>query len=260
MPAAGEATLAVVAGEIRFGASPVACDEATTINTDTITVTGAAGTVETLVVDQSAGALAPGASEEGNIPEIEIAVNLGDTADKAVFVGTDGDDTLVAGANGVSLNPDGDLDVTFAPLPASLELRGGGGVNVLTGRGGAGAGLAYTGALTLIGGDLGDELDGGNGDDVIVGGAGDDTVMGFAGDDSVSGGGGDDKLVGSDGNDTIVGGAGADSMNGGFGNDVLEADDDEADAQIHGGPGADTAYVDAGVDPATIAVETVVPR
>jgi hypothetical protein len=49
-------------------------------------------------------------------------------------------------------------------------------------------------------------------------------------------------------------------MNGGFDNDVIEADDDEADMQIHGGPGADTAYVDAGVDPATIAVETVIPR
>jgi hypothetical protein len=41
---------------------------------------------------------------------------------------------------------------------------------------------------------------------------------------------------------------------------VLKADDDEADTQIHGGSGADTAYVDAGLDPGTIAVETVIPR
>jgi len=71
--------------------------------------------------------------------------------------------------------------------------------------------------------------------------------------------GGDATLV-------VVGGAlhfGAspvDTLTGGFDNDVLEADDDEPDAQIHGGPGTDTAYIDAGVDPATIAVETVIPR
>lgn len=46
-------------------------------------------------------------------------------------------------------------------------------------------------------------------------------------------------------------------MNGGFDDDVLNADDDdEADVQIHGGPG--TAYYDAGIDPATIAVESPV--
>jgi hypothetical protein len=67
-------------------------------------------------------------------------------------------------------------------------------------------------------------------------------------------------MTGSDGNDTIVGGPGIDMLTGGFDNDIIEADDDAADTQIHGGPGADTAYVDAGVDPATIAVETVIPR
>jgi Ca2+-binding RTX toxin-like protein len=76
----------------------------------------------------------------------------------------------------------------------------------------------------------------------------------------MTGGAGNDALTGSDGGDTIVGGAGADSMLGGFDNDVIEAYDDEADTQIHGGAGADTAYVDAGVDPATIAVETAIPR
>jgi Ca2+-binding RTX toxin-like protein len=261
MPAAGEATLAVVAGEIRFGATPVVCGEATTINTDTVVVSGAAGTAERLVVDQSAGVLGPGATEEGNLPEIELALELGDAADEAVFTGTDADDTMAAGLNGVSLNADGDVDVTFAaPLPGEIELRGLGGLNVLSGRGGFGAGLAYAGILTLVAGEGGDELNGGNGNDVIVGGAGNDTVSGFAGNDSISGGAGNDKLNGSDGNDTIVGGAGADTMNGGVGGDVLEADDDEADTQIHGGSGADTAYVDAGLDPGTIAVETVIPR
>jgi len=56
-------------------------------------------------------------------------------------------------------------------------------------------------------------------------------------------------MTGSDGDDMLVGGSGADTLNGGFGTDVLEADDDEADVQIHGGPGSDTAYYDTGVDP-----------
>ena len=260
MPAGGTATLAVVGGEIRFGETPVACGVATTSNTDSVEILGVTGTAEHLTLDQSAGLLAPGATGESNSPEIEVVASLGDAADELVVIGTSGNDTFAAGLSGVSLNSDGDVDVTFDTLPGQIEFQGHGGVNFLTGRGGFGAGLAYAGILTLVGGDLGDELNGGNGNDVIVGGAGNDVVSGYAGNDQISGGGGNDTLTGSDGNDTIVGGAGIDTLTGGFGDDVLEADDDEADTQIHGGPGTDTAYVDAGVDPATIAVETVIPR
>ncbi|HXV33383.1 MAG TPA: calcium-binding protein, partial [Gaiellaceae bacterium] len=260
MPAAGEATLAVVGGEIRFGATPIPCGTATTLNTDSIAIGGAPGTAERLVVDQSAGLLAPGAAGEGNDPEIELALALGGADDEVVFVGTAAGDTMAAGLNGVSLNGDGDVDVTFDVLPGRIELRGEGGANFLSGRGGFGAGLAYLGILTLVGGDLADELNGGNGNDVIQGGGGADAISGYAGNDQIDGGAGDDTITGSDGDDSIVGGAGADAMSGGFGNDVLEADDDEADVQIHGGPGSDTAYYDAGVDPATIAVENPIPR
>jgi len=260
MPTSGTATVAVVGSEIRFGETPVACGLATSTNTDSVEILGVTGAAEHLTLDQSAGLLAPGATGESNNPEIELSLRLGDAADELIVVGTAGNDTFAAGLNGVSLNNDGDVDVTFDTLPGEIELQASGGVNFLTGRGGFGAGLAYAGVLTLIGGDLGDELNGGNGNDVIVGGAGNDMVSGYAGADQISGGGGNDTLTGSDGNDAIVGGAGVDALTGGFDNDVIEADDDEADAQIHGGPGADTAYVDAGVDPATIAVETVIPR
>ena len=260
MPTSGTATLAVVGGEIRFGETPVACGSATTTNTDSVEILGVTGAAEHLTLDQSAGLLAPGATGESNSPEIEVAASLGDATDELIVIGTAGNDTFAAGLNGVSLNSDGDVDVTFTTLPGQIDFEGRGGVNFLTGRGGFGAGLAYAGILTLIGGDLGDELNGGNGNDVIVGGAGNDVVSGYAGHDQISGGGGNDTLTGSDGNDTIVGGAGVDTLTGGFDNDVIEADDDQADAQIHGGPGSDTAYVDAGVDPATIAVETVIPR
>ena len=260
MPTSGTATLAVVGGEIRFGETPVACGVATTTNTDSVEILGVSGAAEHLTLDQSAGLLAPGATGESNTPEIELSLKLGDAADELIVVGTAANDTFAAGLSGVSLNSDGDVDITFDVLPGEIDFSGGGGVNFLTGRGGFGAGLAYAGVLTLIGGDLGDELNGGNGNDVIVGGAGNDVINGNAGNDQISGGGGNDSIAGGDGNDTIVGGAGIDTLNGGFDNDVLEADDDEADAQIHGGPGTDTAYIDAGVDPATIAVETVIPR
>ena len=260
MPTSGTATLAVVGGEIRFGATPVACGIATTTNTDSVEILGVTGAAEHLTLDQSAGLLAPGATGESNSPEIEVSAKLGDASDELIVVGTAANDTFAAGLSGVSLNSDGDVDVTFDTLPGQIDFLGGGGVNFLTGRGGFGAGLAYAGVLTLIGGDLGDELNGGNGHDVIVGGAANDVINGNAGNDQISGGGGNDSIAGGDGNDTIVGGAGVDTLNGGNNNDVLEADDDEADAQIHGGAGADTAYIDAGVDPATIAVETVIPR
>ena len=51
--AAGQqATLSVIGGAIHFGATPVACGAATTTNTDTISITGATGSNETLTLDQ----------------------------------------------------------------------------------------------------------------------------------------------------------------------------------------------------------------
>ena len=260
MPTGGTATLAVVGGQIRFGTAPVACGTATTANTDSITVNGPAGTTERLVLDQSQGAFAPGEAAEGNTPEIEMTLALGDAADEIVVLGTAGNDTIAAGANGLSLNNDGDVDVSLSPFPDVLELHGLGGVNFLSGRGGFGAGLAFPRRLVFHAGPNGDEMNGAGLDDVFFGGAGNDLVFAFGGNDQLFGGAGNDSLSGSDGNDTIVGGAGADDLLGGFDDDTLEADDDEADVQIHGGPGIDTAYVDDGLDPATIAVETRIPR
>ena len=53
----------------------------------------------------------------------------------------------------------------------------------------------------------------------------------------------------------MIGGAGVDSLIGGDGDDILRGDDDEADANLNGGPGNDTAYYDLGVDPTPVAVE-----
>jgi hypothetical protein len=52
-------------------------------------------------------------------------------------LGTPGDDAIFVGQHGVALNADGDVDVTFAPLPAGLEIRGGG-CNSISGQGSQG--------------------------------------------------------------------------------------------------------------------------
>ena len=81
-------------------------------------------------------------------------VNLGDAVDEVVVLGRVDDDAIFVGQNGVALNADGDVDVTFVPLPAALEVRGGGAT--ITGGGSQGAGARFLGELLLFGGDLGD--------------------------------------------------------------------------------------------------------
>ena len=251
----------MVGGAIHFGASPTACSTATTANTDTINITGAAGSVEQLTIDQTGGGLAPGGTAETTgTSEIEVAVNLGDASDMVVVRGRTLADTLAVGTKGVSLNNDADVDITFTPLPSSIELVGGGGGDVLSGRGGFGAGQVFLGRVTLRAGDGGDSLSGGDLDDVLVGGAGTDTITGGLGNDQLDGQGGADTLSGNDGNDTIVGGAGADSLIGAGGNDTLDARDGAADTQISGAAGVDTAYTDAGLDPSPVGVEIHLPQ
>jgi Ca2+-binding RTX toxin-like protein len=259
MTAGSQGTLGVVAGAIHFGAGG-ACGAATTANTDSITIVAGAGSQEHVTIDQTGGAFAPGATGESNAPEIEIALNLGDATDEVVILGTSGNDAISAGQNGVSLNADGDVDVTFAPLPATLEIRGGGGTNSITGQGGQGAGGRFAGQLLLYAGDQGDTLDGGDGDDQLHGGAGADVLAGRSGADVLLGAGGNDVLAGNDGNDELTGGAGADSFAGSSGDDVFHATDAEADAQLNGGPGTDTAFYDGALDPTPVAVENRVPQ
>jgi len=256
----GQATLVVAGGEIRFGATPSACGAATTSNTDSITITGAGGSSETVTIDQSGGAFAPGATGETGTAEIEIAVNLGDATDAVTILGTSGDDAIAVGTNGVALNADGDVDVTFSPLPSTLEVRGGGGRNTISGQGGQGAGARFLGRLQLHAGDGGDSLTGGDGDDELYGGAGADVLEGRLGSDLLVGGAGNDSLAGADGNDTLLGGTGSDGLIAGAGDDVLDAVDGEADSNLNGGPGVDTARYDAGIDPAPVAVENHLPE
>jgi Ca2+-binding RTX toxin-like protein len=261
MVAGSQATLRVAgAGEIQFGSDLGPCGAATTANTNSITIVGATGSTENVTIDQSGGAFVPGTTAEAGASEIEIAVDLGDTTDQVVVLGTAGNDAIFVGQNGVALNADGDVDVTFAPLTASLEIRGSGGQNTITGQGGQGTGGRFSGKLVLFGGDLGDTLTGGDGADELYGGAGADVLEGRLGSDVLSGAGGGDALAGNDGNDELTGGAGADSFIGSGGSDVFFAVDGVADTLLSGGPETDTAYYDAGLDPTPLAVENRVPQ
>ena len=111
----GQATLVVVGGALHFGATPVACGAATTTNTDSITINGAAGSNETLTLDHRGGVFGPGFTSEFNVPEIEITTSLGDTTDRVVVYATEGNDSMSPGQLGMALNGDGDVDVLFSP-------------------------------------------------------------------------------------------------------------------------------------------------
>ena len=261
MAAGSQGTLIVAgAGEIHFGAVPSPCGAATTANTNSITIVGGSGSSEHVTIDQTGGSFAPGATAETGASEIEIAINLGDATDQVVVLGTAGDDAISVGQNGVALNADGDLDVTFSPLPAVLEIRGGGGRNTITGQGAQGTGARFLGKLLLFGGDLGDTLTGGDGADELNGGAGADVLEGRLGADVLRGADGGDTLAGNDGNDELTGGAGVDSFAGSAGDDVFFAVDGTADSLLNGGSGVDTAHYDAAVDPTPLAVENRVPQ
>ncbi|MBA2741223.1 MAG: hypothetical protein H0U46_04345 [Actinobacteria bacterium] len=209
----------------------------------------------------AAGAFAPGvAVEPTGTSEIEIATTLGDATDIVIVRGTTGDDTIRIGSNGVGLNADDDVDVTFSPLPVQIEVYGLGGANLLSARGGAGSGTVYLGKAVLrAGNDPGNVLAGGNGNDDLHGGASGDRLEGRDGNDWLSGGGGNDQLLGSGGNDTMIGGAGSDEFLGSAGDDTMYADDDEFDSYINGGPGVDTGYYDSGIDPVPTATENRIP-
>jgi hypothetical protein len=126
---------------------------------ESIDVLGTTGGVERITLDLTGGVFGPGFTVEGNVPEIEIAMALGSGADRVVVIGTNRNDSIAMGLNGLSLNAGGGVDVTFSVLPAALEIQGLDGVDFLTGRDGFGARLACAGSLTLRAGNLGDVAD-----------------------------------------------------------------------------------------------------
>jgi Ca2+-binding RTX toxin-like protein len=141
----------------------------------------------------------------------------------------------------------GGRNITFTDLETA-RLTGGNGDTVLDA-------AAFTGPLTL---------DGGNGKDTLIGGSGDDILLGVAGGDSLDGRGGNDQLfsgnsgttmIGGLGNDSLNGGNGPDQMDGGDGNDLLSGgngtdliDGGTGNDTFIGGIGNDTALGGPGID------------
>ena len=226
------------AGRIMLGAA--ACGAATTSNTDLIVVTGNTA-AESITLDLSGGAFAPGLTVEGSgTSEIEFTVDLGSgVQDRITITGGPGNEAIVLGTLGIDLNADADVDVT----PTGVELgtvSGSGGADTVSGAGDATTGAASALQLTLNGDSGVDNLTGGDGDDTIAGGTGNNTLAGGAGDDAITGGGDDD---------TLTGGPGSDTLTAGLGNDVI----DEGAAAS----GADTIAGGSGIDRVTYAQRAV---
>jgi Bacterial Ig domain/RTX calcium-binding nonapeptide repeat (4 copies) len=106
--------------------------------------------------------------------------------------------------------------------------------------------LIVSGAGTLTGTSVSDQIAGGGGNDTINGLGGYDWLQGGAGNDIIEGGDGGDIIEGGDDNDWLSGGAGFDMVDGGAGNDSLYGGGDED--SLDGGTGADTLYGGAGND------------
>lgn len=112
--------------------------------------------------------------------------------------------------------------------------------------------ISYTGtsgADTVIGNNLdnqifgeggNDYIDGGAGNDFLFGGDGNDIIFGGAGDDIIDLGNGNDIAFGGDGIDNIYGGDGNDTIFGGAGDDYIYGDD--GDDVLSGGAGADIIF------------------
>ncbi|WP_226577435.1 choice-of-anchor I family protein [Acuticoccus sediminis] len=170
-----------------------------------------------------------------------------------VVVGTDGDDTLQARADGGRVDGLGGDDIITGSR-ADDRLFGGTGTDTVNGMGGddvivivdgiadGGAGadrvVGGNGDNVLHGGGGSDELEGRRGNDVLFGDDGRDTVLGQGGDDVIRGGNGRDELSGGAGDDTVVGNAGDDVAGGNGDNDLVAGQD--GDDTLLGGNGLDT--------------------
>ena len=159
---------------------------ATVTNTDQIVVHGTSASTDAdfFVVDQSAGALAPGKTPEsdGNSEIETIITNNSVPFEILDVVGTSGADTMrVSDHGGVMLGNDNDVDIR-ARDATHVRLEGEGGSDFLSGRGGFPA-TSPGGATTTVSmfGQAGDDtlVDGPQPNDSLLGDTGNDTLFSF---------------------------------------------------------------------------------
>ncbi len=193
----------------------VACGTATATTTKRIEVTGSSGR-NVVIVDYLNGTFALGYGAT-----VGVTVDLVSGAGDAVrFRGGGLADTVTVGADGVAVNADTVRDIGMLNVD-ELTFSLGAGNDVFSGSGGFGTGTAYTGAITVYGGDGNDTLSGGAGADTLHGGAGNDTLRGAmdSANDTAS-----DVMRGGEGDDTFDAGNavnGSDEFYGGAGRDHL---------------------------------------
>jgi Ca2+-binding RTX toxin-like protein len=247
------------------------CGTATTENTATVTVTGAAGGQD-VSIDLAGGPFVS-LQRETNPPSgasVQFQVADLDPEEEDLSIdGTAAVDTFVAGANGITLDqtsPAGELDVVFA-TEVDLILHGRGENDFLSNAGGAatGAPVAASMDVWLYGGAGNDVLVGGDnstffpgpGDDSMTGqntaglslrsapgpvtvdlaagtatGEGNDTFSGIAG---VSGSQYADELIGNDADNNLYGHEGSDVIRGAGGDDTIGGYDGDDDLDGEGG-------------------------
>jgi len=207
------------------GVNGVSCGSAAIGTTSKIAITGTVRHQQ-LTLDLSAGAFSPAFTSgprRGRSSAITIAAALyPDTP--VVIIGTPGNDNIVAGRSGISLDRDASVDMTIG-AGRLARLDGGAGDDRLWAGGGNGIGGPLRKALTISGGEGADSLVGGDGSDTLSDGPGADGAIGGAGDDVFIPGPGDDGYSGGDGNDTLK---------------ATSAQDGKNDA-FHGDAGIDTA-------------------
>lgn len=268
--ATGVATVVVEDGETAilskrvvdnaFLVNGFACSTATSTNLKQIVVeeNGSSTGDEVVVLDLINGLLGTGSSSM-----VGVDVDLGVGTDAFKIRGSNGADRVYFGADGISINSDNYLDISYANVD-SFVISMGAGADQFTGQGGRGSGLATAEDLTVYGGEGTDTVTGGDGDDTLYGGDDDDTIAGADGDDTLYGGAGDDTFdegSAANGADTIAGGTGADVASyadrtgvvtvtiGATANDGEsgETDDVQADCEgVTGGSGDDSLTGDSG--------------
>jgi Ca2+-binding RTX toxin-like protein len=183
----------------RILANGVDCGE-TTSSATAIRILGTATEVTqtNIVIDEGGGRFEPGSGgvpEGAGLNEVEIVLRgdfnnvtiLGNAAPDTInvgfvgpFIDADGDGLLEAPF--VNLNGDDDGDIYLAGGISNpdqlLVVRGRGGNDTITGKGGAGTGPPWLTNLLLDGGEGDDSLQGGDGNDTLIGGPGNDVIDG----------------------------------------------------------------------------------
>jgi Ca2+-binding RTX toxin-like protein len=151
---------------------------------------------------------------------------------------TEGDDYLVYGDEGVSVDALGGDDTVTTGSGADTVIGGSG-----------------EDTITTNAGD--DTVDAGEGADVIYAGSGNDTVEGGSGDDLIDAGSGEDLLSGGAGDDTLNAQAGDDTLEGGAGDDTYLFGRGEGKDIVEESYGLDTLRLKAGITQEDLIVRAV---